>query len=163
MMNYGHDGKTKILKIGGLRRKQVTKNEFGVKFTILEDNQNEQYLGDIISNHVTEEITFREKIKIMKEIGERWNREKVTIYGKALVSNTLMSPVVQYRARVNHMGKQMRKEILEEIKQFVWKGELPLKWKIAIRSVEEGGIGVKDTMCMIDSTKITMIRYEREE
>ena len=39
--------------------------------------------------------------------------------------------------------------------------EVEVEYCIAIRGVKEGGIGVKDPICMIDSTRITILRDMR--
>ena len=80
----------------------------------------------------------------MVKTGCRWDRENPTVYGRALVANTLMMPVICFRANVNGMTKKMTARILKEIKDFVWKEVPPLKWDLAVRSPGEGGIGVRD-------------------
>jgi len=97
----------------------------------------------------------------MEKIGDRWNRENVTVYGRALISNTLMCPQVLYKGKVNGMSVKMKKEIVEKVKEFVWKKVTRVKWSVAVRKVEEGGIGVKDPICLLDSTRIRMIRDMR--
>ena len=82
----------------------------------------------------------------------------MTVYGRVLVCNTLMMQKVLYRARVNSLSKKIRKQMVEAVKTFVWKEVRPLKWKIAVRGVSEGGIGVKDPNCMIDAMRIKLIR-----
>ena len=99
----------------------------------------------------------------MEKVGDRWDRENVTVYGRALVSNTLIMPVILYRASVNAISKKLEKEIVKIVNNFLWKKVLKLKWSIAVRGVKEGGIGVKDPICMIDSTRIRMIRDMREK
>jgi hypothetical protein len=94
----------------------------------------------------------------MEKVGDRWDRENVTVYGRALVSNTLIMPVILYRARVNAITKKLEKEIVKIVKDFVWRKVQNLKWSIAVRGVKEGGVGVKDPIYMIDSTRIRMIR-----
>ena len=136
-----HEGKTKIMKIGKTREKMMTNRQIGVKFTILEDKAQETYLGDIIGNEVTEEQRFDGCLEKMQEKGDRWNRENVTGYGRALVSNTLVMPVILYRGRVNGMTAGLKKKVLKIVKEFVWP---TLKWSIALRGIAEGGIGVKD-------------------
>jgi hypothetical protein len=91
--------------------------------------------------------------------GNRWNREKITVYGRALVVNTLMMPVISFRANVNGMTGAMTKKILSEIKQFVWKLVPTLKWSTAIRSTTEGGIGVRDPGALIDGMRVTLIKH----
>jgi hypothetical protein len=53
-----YEGKTMILKLGNTRKKVMTNRQIGVKFTILEDEAREKYLGDVIGNDVTEEQRF---------------------------------------------------------------------------------------------------------
>jgi hypothetical protein len=158
-----HDGKTMIMKIGSTRKRVMTNMQIEVKFTILEDEAKEKYLGDVVGNEVTEKERFEDRIEKMKKIGNRWNRENVTVYGRALVSNTLIMPVILYRARVNAITRTLEKEIQKTVKDFIWRKVPSLKWSIAVRGIQEGGIGVKDPICMIDSTRIKMIKDMREK
>ena len=57
----------------------------------------------------------------MKEVGERWNREDLTVFGKALVSNTLMTVKVTYRASVNVVSNPLRKKITNTVREFMWR------------------------------------------
>jgi len=154
-----HEGKTMIMKIGKTRRERLTKQQLGVSFKILEDDAVEKYLGDLVGNAVSEEKRFEKPMSRLATTGSRWNREKITVYGRALVVNTLMMPVICFRANVNGMTKIMTAKILKEIKQFVWKDVPTLKWGIAVRSVVEGGIGVRDPGALIDGMRITLIKH----
>jgi hypothetical protein len=144
-----HDGKTMIMKIGKTRDVRLTNKQLGVSFKILEDGAVEKYLGDLVGNEVSEEKRFEKPLIKLGKTGSRWNRERITVYGRALVSNTLMMPVIGFRANVNGMTKQMTTKILKEIKQFVWKEVPTLKWGLAVRSTNEGGIGVRDPGALI--------------
>jgi len=95
---------------------------------------------------VTEEQRFDKNTKKMKKVGDRWNRENITVY-RALVSNTLMVPVVLYKGRVNSITKKLEKRIRDIERCYMEKG-MQVKWSIAIRSIKEGGIGVKDPICV---------------
>ena len=75
----------------------------------------------------------------MKKIGNSWNRENVTVYGRALVSNTLIMPVILYRARVNAITRTLEKEIQKTVKDFLWRKVPSLKWSIAVRGIQESG------------------------
>jgi hypothetical protein len=96
-------------------------------------------------------------------VGNRWNRENITVYGRALVSNTLMMPIIMFRARVNGITQKLQKEILKKVKEFVWRKVPVLKWSIAIRGIKEGGIGVKDPACIVSSMRIKLIRDMKEK
>lgn len=153
-----HEGKTMIMKIGKTRKKKMTNKQVGVNFTILKDDDREKYLGDMIGNDVKEEERFEKNTGKMEKIGYRWDREKVTVYGRALISNTLMVPVILYKGRVNGMTMKLKKQITKIVKDFVWRDVQPLQWKLALRPIDKGGIGVKDPICIVDATRIKLIK-----
>ena len=122
----------------------MTNKQIGLKFKILEEKDEETvYLGDLIGNEVTENQRLDKHIEKIRKKGERWNREQITVYGRALVCNTLMMPVILYRTRVNGLTKEKEKKI-EQIKDMIWKDMRPVKWSKVIRPIEEGGLGLKD-------------------
>ena len=45
-----HDGKTMVMAIGATRQQNLTKEQLGVKFKILKDQDIERHLGDLIGN-----------------------------------------------------------------------------------------------------------------
>ena len=47
------------------------------------------------------------------------------------------------------------------VKGFLWSKVSAIKWQLALLSVAEGGVGVKDPICMIDSVRIMMLRDMR--
>ena len=51
-------GEIKILNLGKARVKNITQSSMKVRFTIMKDTQNENYLGDIIGNKITEKERF---------------------------------------------------------------------------------------------------------
>ena len=85
-----------IMRIGKTREGIMTNRQIEVKFTIMKDEDNEKYLGDIVGNKVSEEKRFDKRLGKMKEKGNKWNKEKLTVYGRALVSNTIMMPIILY-------------------------------------------------------------------
>ena len=112
-----HDGKTIIIKLGKARTKNVTKALMKVNFTIMKENDNETYLGDIIGNNVTEEQTFDKAIKGMEKLGEKWLKEIVGIHGRTIVANTLLTSKIAHRASVNGISKNMKNNINKTIKE----------------------------------------------
>jgi hypothetical protein len=147
-----HDGKTVIMKMGKMR--EMTKKQLGVEFTIMEKG------GDVIGNEVEEETTFGEIIEKVEELGAKWNKEQIGIYGRSIVANTLLLAKLKHRANVNAISKRVKKKIMDAFKAFVWKGKekrARVRWEVMIKGVDEGGIGVKDPIIALDSAKVSML------
>ena len=155
-----HDGKTKILKLGRLRRKKLTAKSLGVNFEIMKDEATEEYLGDLVGNTVEEEQRFGPILNKITKLGENWNKENIGVYGRALVANTLMLAKLKHRADVNAISSAMKRRILQEFKDFVWRGKekrARVRWEVMVKRVEEGGIGIKDPECAMDASKVRML------
>ena len=93
------------------------------KFTIMGDNETENYLGDVIGNEVTEEITYNKVITGIVNLGEKWLKEQIGIHGRTIVANTLLQAKISHRASINSMSKAMRMKYKNKIKEFIWGGE----------------------------------------
>ena len=104
-----HDGKTKILPMGRSRGTIGTPEQLGVKFEIMSDDDTEKYLGDIIGHEISEEMRYAEGVRKMKEVDQRWTKEKLTVYGKAVIANTLMLAPIKYRADINVVPDKLHK------------------------------------------------------
>ena len=78
-----------------------------VNFTIMKEDKNEKYLGDVIGNSVIEGQTFDTAIKGMEKLGERWLKENVGINGGTIVANTLLTAKIAHRVSVNGISKNM--------------------------------------------------------
>ena len=61
-----------------------------VNFTVMEENETENYLGDVIGNMVTEENTFEKALRGIDSLGAKWLKEKVGLYGRPIVANILL-------------------------------------------------------------------------
>ena len=59
------------------------------------EEERESYLGDLIGHGVTEE----ERYGGIEKTGEKWNRERIGIYGRAIVANTLLLSKISHRAQ----------------------------------------------------------------
>ena len=154
-----HETKTMVMLLGGARKRGLTKEQLGVEFTVLEEGGIEKYLGDLVGNKVTEEQMFKKGLEKMVEVGDRWNREDLTVYGKALVANTLLLATVKFRASVNGTTKEVRSEMKRIINEFVWgKQRALVAWKTIIRGTKEGGLGLKDVDSMLDAASVKLIR-----
>ena len=57
-----HEGKTKIIKLGIERTNNETNESLNVNFTIMQDDENENFLEDIIGKNVTEIQTFQKPL-----------------------------------------------------------------------------------------------------
>lgn len=154
-----HDGKTKIMKMGQTRQENKTREEIGTEFAIMLDDEIERYLGEMIGNSVKDTDRHDDNLEAMKKTGERWNMEDITMIGRALVANTLLYSRIKFRLDVNSTTTDMRKRIKKVIKEFIWKkGKERVRWEVMTRRQEEGGIGVIDPDCMIDATKIMILK-----
>ena len=72
------------------------------------------------------------------------NIEK-TIYGRAIVANTLLLSKISHRAQVNTMSAQVRKNLKEKFRAFMWKGagKGMVRWEVLLMGEEEGGVGLR--------------------
>ena len=155
-----HEDKTKILKLGRTRKENMTNKRLGVKFEIMQEGDRETYLGDVIGNEVQEEERFGEIIAKVTKTGENWNKEHIGIYGRAIIANTLMIAKIKHRSDVNALSKSLKKRILGEFRNFVWKGKekkARVRWEILVMGEKEGGIGIKDPECTLDASKVKML------
>jgi hypothetical protein len=115
-----HDGKTKILKMGRTRKEQFTNNSIGVKFEIMKDSDSEKYLGDLVGHTITEEQRFGDQLEAMERTGRRWNQERIGIFGRAIVANTLLIQKIKYRADVNGISKKLKADVKKVIRELMW-------------------------------------------
>ena len=155
-----HDGKTKILRLGKTRTQTMTNKSIGVDFEIMEDTDTEIYLGDVTGNEVTDEQRWDEPLKRLQKKGDRWNRADIGIYGRAIIANTILTAGLSHRAAVNTLSPSRRKKIQEAFRSFMWKGaekKSRVKWEVLVQGEEEGGVGLKDPLCVLDAAKVRMI------
>ena len=82
----------------------MTSKQLGVKFRVMTEEQRESYLGDLIGHGVTEEERYGGIMANIDKTGEKWNRERIGIYGRAIVANTLLLRKISHRAQVNTMS-----------------------------------------------------------
>ena len=159
-----HDGKTKIMKLGQTRQENKTREEIGTEFEIMLDDEIERYLGEMIGNSVKDTDRHDDNLEEMKTTGERWNREGITMIGRALVANTLLFSRIKFRLDVNTTTTDMRKRIKNVMRNFMWNdGKKQVRWEIMTRREEDGGVGVIDPDCMIDATKIMILKRWNNE
>ena len=92
-------------------RESVEKYEKATDAKLHDTKTKIMLLGDVVGHVITEkERLSGEK---MEGIGNQWKRENVTVYGKAVIFNVLMIAGVKYRAGVNPISKDMKKELHE--------------------------------------------------
>ena len=154
-----HDGKTIMMKLGLTRLIDMTSKQLGVEFRLMTEEDRESYLGDVIGHGVTEEERYGEILERIEETGERWNRERIGIYGQAIVANTLLLSKISHRAQVNTLSLQVRKKLKEKFRSFIWKGSErgKVRWEVLLMREEEGGVGLRDPVCALDAAKIRML------
>ena len=156
-----HEGKTKVMKLGKARRRNITKTHMNTNFTIMEDTETENYLGDIIGNIVTEEETYEKAIRGIETLGAKWLKEHIGVQGRTIVANTLLQAKLAHRASVNGASKKMQNIIREKIKEFVWGGEnkkARVMWEIMLKTPKEGGTGIRDPIIAIEARRISILK-----
>jgi hypothetical protein len=99
-----------------------------------------------------------EILEDIEETGQKWNKERIGIYGQAIVANTLLLSKISHRAQVNTLSAQMRKRLKEKFRAFVWKGARRgmVRWEVLLKKEEEGGAGLREPICALDAAKIRM-------
>jgi len=159
-----HDGKTKILLLGSLRRKDLKNEDFEVKFEIMKEKQVEVYLGDKIGEEVTEKERFKEPEEKMERTAKNWAKLKICYYGKGIVANTLLKAQFNYRAQVNTVTKEQKKAIKDRIRNFVWDSMKPLvAWHKLVQPIKAGGIALIDIDCALDAQKVSILRHMKQK
>ena len=155
-----HEGKTKIMRVGGRKSVEMTKRDIGVNFTIMEVGEHETYLGDVIGTNVTEEERFGKILKSIEKTGRRWNAENIGMYGRAIIANTLLLSKLKHRAGTSTMSERMRRRVRDVFRSFMWRGRerAGRRWEVLVKPIKKGGLGIKDPMCAIDAEKIKMIK-----
>ena len=140
-----HDGKTIVVKLGKTRKSDMTSKQLGLKFRVITEEERESYLGDLIGHGVTEEERYGGILANIEKTGEKWNRERIGIYGRAIVANTLLLSKISHRAQVNTMSAQVRKNLKEKFRAFMWKGagKGMVRWEALLMGEEEGGVGLR--------------------
>jgi hypothetical protein len=111
------------MRLGKMRREKMTNKEIGVNFEIMKDDDTEVYLGDVIGNTVGNDERFGEVLEKTEKLGEKWNKEMIGVYGRAIVANTLMLSKLKHRGDVNALNQAIKNKILEVVKGFIWKGK----------------------------------------
>ena len=126
----------------------------------MKEGENEAYLGVIIGNTVSENDTFNKALIGIERLGQTWLRENIGIYGRTIVSNTLLIAKLSHRASVNGISKSMKNRIRKKIKDFMWGGEnknTRVRWEILTKHPNEGGTGIKYPITILDAAKINML------
>jgi hypothetical protein len=108
---------------------------------------------------VTEEERYGDILDKIEETGQRWNKERIGIYGQAIVANTLLLSKISHRAQVNTLSAQVRKKLKEKFRAFIWKDAKRgmVRWEILMMGEEEGGVGLREPVCALDAAKIRML------
>jgi len=149
------------MKLGSARTRNITKTHMNTNFTIMEDTETENYLGDIIGNVVTEEETYEKAIRGIETLGAKWLKENIGIKGRTIVANTLLQAKLAHRASVNGASKKMQNIIRKKIKEFIWGGEnkkARVIWEIMLKHPKEGGTGIRDPIIAIESRRISILK-----
>ena len=125
----------------------------------MKDGENKRYLGDLIGNNVAENQMFDKVIHGIENLGETWLKENIDIYGRKIVTNTLLIAKISYRASVNGISRNIKAKMDKKIKEFIWGGinrKTRLRWEIMTKITEEGSIWNRDPIIGLDVVKIKM-------
>ena len=156
-----NEDKTIMMRLGPARTKTLTQADTKVKFQIMEDANNERYLGDVIGNNITEDDTFSALLTKMEKLGTQWLKEHIGVYGRTIVANSLMQAKITHRASVNAISSRLKKKLLKLFKEFMWGGpdkKPRLRWGILLLPEQEGGTGLKDPVMNLDAAKINIFK-----
>ena len=138
----------------------MTNKQLGVEFNILIDDEREMYLGDIMGHDIDETERYGPILERIEKAGQDWNRANIGIYGRAIVANTILLSKISHRALVNTISTQMRKQIKESFRVFMWKGEErrgAVRWEMLVKPEGEGGVGMREPLCSLDADKMRML------
>jgi hypothetical protein len=88
-----------------------------------------------------------------------WNIQKLTLKGKVLICNTLVTPHILYLSSIMHVPSKIIKKLQDMIVEFVWNGKPPkVKYKCMINRIEQGGLKLQDIDSKIKSLKLKWIK-----
>ena len=130
-----NEDKTTLIRIGKMRKQEMTNAQLGAEFRIMQEEERECYLGDVVGAEVTEEERYGEILMKIEKTGQQWNREGIGIYGQALVANTILLGKITHRASVNTISTAMRKKLKEKCRAFIWKGgdrRAKVRWEVLV-------------------------------
>ena len=122
----------------------MTSKQLGVKFRVMTEEERESYLGDLIRHGVTEEERFGGILANIEKTGEKWNRERIGIYGRAIVANTLLL------SKISHRAQQYERPSAEEPQGEVQSVHVERSRKGNgemgdMMGEEEGGVGLRES------------------
>lgn len=105
-----YESRTIIIKLGKARRMTISKETFNVNFSIMNNNYDEQYLGDVIGNKVTIQ-TFDKHIPGIEKLGNLWIKANRYVKRRTIVKTILIAEI-SHKASVNGISKDMKTKIL---------------------------------------------------
>jgi exonuclease III len=117
-------------------------------------------LGVYISNDINEisQKNIENKMQKIEDLLKLWTLRKLTMLGKVRVINTMIVPQLLYIGNVLHIPKKYIDQYNSIITQFIWDNKPPkIKYKTMINSQENGGLGLQDLTCKINSLKLKWI------
>ena len=90
-----------------------------VNFTIMDNNANKTYLGNIINNCVTKTQTFDKTVQGIEKLGIKWIQENIGIHGRAIVAKNLLTAKISHRSSVNGISLNMKAKSNKKIKDSI--------------------------------------------
>jgi len=143
--------KTEILQIGNHRPIKIT-NEYQVYI-----KQQVKILGLIFSRQGYTETNYKNIIENIRKKADWWKTRQVSLYGKALVINSILLSQLWFAARIlTNMSAKTKQTIVQIIFQFLWfpqKIESVKRTTLALPQIQ-GGLGILDLTTRLQAYKL---------
>ena len=143
--------KTEILQIGNHRPNKIT-NEYQVYI-----KQQVKILGLIFSRQGYTETNYKNIIEKIRKKADWWKTRQVSLYGKALVINSILLSQLWFAARIlTNMSAKTKQTIVQIIFQFLWfpqKIESVKRTTLALPQIQ-GGLGILDLTTRLQAYKL---------
>ena len=118
-------------------------------------NEKLKILGIYFGNDVTLEDNWGPIVNKMYYTLERWSKRKLTLYGKAVIVNTMVGAGLNYFGSILPCSEYWFKKMNDVIWNFYWNGKPDkIKRNIITSPKEFGGTGLVDIKCKMKCLKL---------
>ena len=135
--------KTSVYRIGSIKDSNA---KFYSRNKIIWTNEPRNILGSWVSNHQKDlfRLNFESLIEKAKNITSLWHHRGLSIFGKILVLNSLVSSLFIYRLNPSIKIPEEFYVVMEKVfLNFVWSGRSSkIKWELLTGLKNEGGAGL---------------------
>ena len=100
-----------------------------------------------------EELNWQGKMTKIEELLKAWSKRKLTLFGKAIVINTLAIPKIIYNCAVLSVPEHIIVKVEKMVSHFLWYGKNRINCNCVISSIENGGLNIVDIRSKIKSLK----------